>query len=272
MSTDEDLLSKARSGDRDALEELVVRYQPRVYRYGISMCRDSDAASDIAQETLLAMARSVGDFRGDSSVGTWLFTIARRFCMRKRRRSKFAPAEEQSLEALGPDGTAHLSDPHPGPEETTASREVSAALTLAIDTLDPAQREVLVLRDVEGLSASEVAEVLGLSVQAVKSRLHRARVTVRQQVAPLLGLPGAVPSTCPDVLTLFSRHLEGDIAPRVCAEMEAHLEGCRDCRGVCDSLKRTLASCRSLATEEVPAPVAASVKAAVRAFLDRRHP
>jgi RNA polymerase sigma-70 factor, ECF subfamily len=270
---DDELLGRARDGDAQALETLILRYQPRVYRYGMSMCGDHDAAGDVAQETLLAMARSVGDFRGDSSVGTWLFTIARRFCMRKRRRSKFAPATEHSLDALGPDGTAHLSDPAPDPESTAAGREISAALTAAIDALEPGQREVLVLRDVEGLSAPEVAQVLGISVDAVKSRLHRARVAVRERIAPLVGTvspPSAKPASCPDVLSLFSRHLEGDIAPDICAQMEAHLERCGDCRGVCDSLKQTLASCRALATRDVPTPVAESVRAAVRAFLDAR--
>lgn len=270
--SDESLLARARGGDAAALESLIQRYQPRVYRYGMSMCRDVEDASDIAQETLLAMARSVGDFRGDSSVGSWLFTIARRFCIRKRRRRKSAPAQEHSLEALGPDGTNHLSDPRPGPEQAAAAREISAALTAAIGALDPAQREVLVLRDVEGLSASEVADVLRISVEAVKSRLHRARVSVRQQMAPLLGAPVAPSPTpqCPDVMLLFSRHLEGEIAPDVCAQMETHLERCAHCRGTCDALKRTLASCRAMATADVPAPLAASVKDAVRAFLDQR--
>jgi RNA polymerase sigma-70 factor (ECF subfamily) len=266
--SDHDLLVRARAGDTSALELLIVRYQPRVFRYGLSMCRDADAAGDIAQETLMAMARSIGDFRGESSVGSWLFTIARRFCMRKRRRHKHAPAEEQSLETLGPADTQHLSDPSPGPEQEAAAHEIQTALTAAIDALDPAQREVLVLRDVEGLTAPEVAQVLGVSVDAVKSRLHRARVAVRQQMTPLL--TGRSPQ-CPDVLTTFSRHLEGEIAPEVCAQMEAHLERCAHCRGTCDSLKRTLAGCRALGRTAVPARVADSVKTALRAFLQRNE-
>jgi RNA polymerase sigma-70 factor (ECF subfamily) len=269
---DEELLDRARRGDAAALESLLRRYQARVFRYGMSMCRDQEDASDITQETLLAMARSVGDFRGDSSVGSWLFTIARRFCMRKRRRSKFAPAEQQSLEALGPEATQHLSDPAPGPEQTAASREITDALNAAIDALDPAQREVLVLRDIEGFSAPEIAKMLDLSVEAVKSRLHRARLAVRQQVAPLLGVTAtsASSSQCPDVLAMFSQHLEGDIAPDVCARMESHLAECRHCRGACDSLKRTLATCRGMTTPAVPDVVAASVKEAIRNFLDQR--
>jgi RNA polymerase sigma-70 factor (ECF subfamily) len=75
---------------------------------------------------------------------------------------------------------------------------------------------------------------------------------------------------CPDVLTLFSRHLEGEIDPEVCAMLEAHLERCDRCRSACESLKRTLAICRQLPTPEVPASLAASVRTAIHAFLERR--
>jgi RNA polymerase sigma-70 factor (ECF subfamily) len=115
-----------------------------------------------------------------------------------------------------------------------------------------------------------VAKVLGLSVDAVKSRLHRARVAVRESLAPMLGTPGDEPSRdviCPDVLMLFSQHLEGDIDPAVCATMEAHLAQCPRCRSTCESLRRTLAVCRQLPTPEVPASIAASIRAAIQTFL-----
>ena len=220
----------------------------------------------------MAMARSIGDFRGDSSISSWLYTIARRFCLRQRRRRKFAPRREDSLDAPGGDAARRLADPAAGPEQTAAGREIEEVLTAAIDALEPGQREVLLLRDVEGLSAPEVARVLGISAEAVKSRLHRARLRVRQHVAPLLGAPLHAPRTpaCPDVLTLFSRYLEGEIDRTVCAQMEAHLAQCSHCRGACESLKRSVASCRELATPEVPAPVAASIKTAIREVLSQR--
>jgi RNA polymerase sigma-70 factor (ECF subfamily) len=271
--TDDELLAAARQGDPKALEELLVRYQPHLYRFGLRMCGNAEDAGDIAQESLMSMARAVRDFRGDSSVSTWLYTIARRFCVKKRRRSKFAPPREESLDAPGIDVMERLADRAPSPEQTAANRELASALTRAIDTLDPRGREVLVLRDVEGLSAPEVAEVLGISVNAVKSRLHRARVAVRQELAPLLDSPAREAPRgqgCPDVLTLFSRHLEGEIDPGVCARMEAHLAQCGHCRGACESLRHTLAVCRQLPTPDVPASLALSVKAAIQTFLNQR--
>ena len=269
-ATDGELLAAARQGDAAALEALLVRYQPHLYRFGLRMCGNENDAGDVAQESLISMARSLRDFRGDASVSTWLYTIARRFCIKKRRRSKFAPAREESLDAPGIDAAHRLADPAPSPEQTATNRELQRALTRAIDGLEPNQREVLVLRDIEGLSAAEVASVLGVSVDAVKSRLHRARGAVRQALAPVFSAPGYEPprdAMCPDVLMLFSQHLEGDIDPAVCATMEAHLAQCPRCRGTCESLRRTLAVCRQLPTPEVPASIAASIRAAIQTLL-----
>jgi RNA polymerase sigma-70 factor (ECF subfamily) len=271
---DGELLDRARAGDRAALEALLERHQAQVYRFGLRMCRDEEDAKDVVQETLIAMARGVRDFRGASSLSTWLFTIARSFCIKKRRRSRFAPREQRSIDTDASLEVGRLADPARTPEDIVAGQEVEDALERAIAALSPALREVLLLRDAEGLTAPEVAEVLGLSPQAVKSRLHRARLAVREQLAPLLGIrEGArtAPPTCPDVLEAFSRHLEGDVSAEACAEMERHLAECGRCRGACASLRKTLALCRTAgAAIEVPGPVEASVRAALRAFLSEK--
>jgi RNA polymerase sigma-70 factor (ECF subfamily) len=271
-ATDAELLAAARQGDTAALEALLVRYQPHLYRFGLRMCGNEEDAGEVAQESLISMARSLPGFRGDSSLSSWLYTIARRFCIRKRRRSKFAPAREESLDAPDSVATHRLADPAPSPEQSAANRELQSALARAIDGLEPGQREVLILRDVEGLSAPEVAQVLRIRVDAVKSRLHRARLAVRRALVPVLNTASDEPprdSTCPDVLTLFSQHLEGDIDPGVCATMEVHLAQCGRCRGACDSLRRSLALCQQLSTAEVPASIAAAIRAAIQAFLAR---
>lgn len=265
---DQQLLERARSGQQAALEQLLERHQSQIYRFGMKMCRDPEDAKDVLQDTLLSVARNVHDFRGGSSVSTWLYTIARSFCVKKRRKSKFAPnAAPVPLEG----DAERVADPGATADETLASKQVEQALEAAIATLEPMYREVLLLRDVEGLTAPEVARVTGASVQAVKSRLHRARLAVRAHVAPLLGIPSelpAAPGTCPDVLALFSAHLEDQVSAEVCAEMERHIEACPRCKGACDSLKRSLSLCRASApAEPIPAEIQASLKIALRGFL-----
>src|SRR5512143_1364177 len=126
------LLDRARTGDRRALEDLIGRHQRRVYRFGLKMCRDPEDAKDVLQETLLAAARTVKDFRGASSVSTWLYTIARSFCIKKRRRSKFAPEQEESLDAVLFGDGVQLQDPRRNPEEELAGRQIEAVLARAI--------------------------------------------------------------------------------------------------------------------------------------------
>jgi len=271
--TDEEMIAAVRAGDRGALERLLERHQGAVYRFGMKMCREEEDAKDILQETLFAAARALPEFRGASSVTTWLYTIARSFCLKKRRTSKFAPQLE-SLE-LHEETASRVADTRRGPEEAAAGRQLQIALDGAIAELDPMYGEVLILRDVEGLSAFEVAEVMGLTVEAVKSRLHRARVAVRERVAPILtpqpeaGADRPGPG-CQDVVTLFSRRLEGEIDGSACAELEAHLQTCATCRGRCDSLRATLTLCKRAGAEGVPPDVARSVREALRKFLDSR--
>jgi RNA polymerase sigma-70 factor (ECF subfamily) len=271
--SDAELIAAARAGEAPALEALLERHQPRIYRFSMKMCRRPEDAQDVLQDTLLAMARSLRDFRGAASVSTWLYTIARSFCIKKRRRSKFAPSAELSLENEAEGSAAAVPDPGRAPDEAAAGREIGALLQRAIASLDSHQREVLVLRDVEGLPAAEVAEVLGLGVEAVKSRLHRARAALRERLAPALGvlLPkrGAAYVGCPDVVELFSRHLEGQLSASACTEMESHLKRCGWCFANCEALKRTLGACKAVAVSApvVPADLQDQIRAGIRALL-----
>jgi RNA polymerase sigma-70 factor (ECF subfamily) len=264
---DEDLLASIRAGDDSAIGTLLARHAPSIYRFGLKMCRDPEDAKDVLQETLLAAARGVRDFRGASSLSTWLYTVARSFCIKKRRSSKFAPKDTVSLDDR--DASAEPRSSERAPDDAAADRELSGLLEAAIRALEPASREVLVLRDVEGLTAPEVAEVLGVSVEAVKSRLHRARAEVRAKIEERL--PSAEqarqrPATagCPDVVELFSRFLEGEIGARECEAMQAHVATCKRCNAACDSLKHTLALCRAEPRGEVPLDVQELVRKALR--------
>src|SRR5512133_1197332 len=108
--TDEQLIEQVRTGDRRAIETLLERHQSRVFRFGLKMCRDEEDAKEILQETLFSAARGLRDFRGASSVSTWLYTIARSFCIKRRRTSKFAPGEVASLEEQA-EAAVQVADP-----------------------------------------------------------------------------------------------------------------------------------------------------------------
>jgi RNA polymerase sigma-70 factor (ECF subfamily) len=288
------LVALARSGDARALAELVERELPSVRRFAMRMCRDSAEADDVTQETLLAAVRGIGGFRAGSSLSTWLYTVARRQCAKRRRARVAEPQASDALDAFEANVPEALVDGRTLADEASEQRELDRALEQAIAALDPKLREVLLLRDVEGLAASEVAEVVGIGVAAVKSRLHRARLTVRERIAPLLASPSdaARPARppapglrrCPDVAAMLSRHLEGQLEGDVCLAMERHVEQCERCRGACDALRTTLALCKARGPlpdvplpegpvkPRVPVALRRSIEAAFREQLSRPRP
>ncbi|HEX6838666.1 MAG TPA: RNA polymerase sigma factor [Polyangia bacterium] len=175
VSAAERLLSAAQRGDRAALEALLSQHRRTVFRYGLRYCRSTEDAEDAVQETLWAAARAIGSFRRAAAVTTWLFTIVRNKC----HRMPFHQHGDGDLADLLPS----VPDPARSPEETTAARQIQRILAGALARLEPDHREVILLRDVEGLTAPEAAERLGLTVQALKSRLHRAREQLRAAVS-----------------------------------------------------------------------------------------
>jgi RNA polymerase sigma-70 factor (ECF subfamily) len=158
-----------------------------MYRYASRLCGEAEAAKDLVQETFLNAYRGFKRFRGDAQISTWLYTIASRACLRMRRRQKGAPERELSLEEFIPssDGEFRLQIPVEGlsPEAALQNKQLRQALDAAIGKLPPKYKMVLILRDMEGLSAKEVGAVMGLNERAVKSRLHRARLFVRRELS-----------------------------------------------------------------------------------------
>jgi RNA polymerase sigma-70 factor (ECF subfamily) len=177
----ERLLNAAQRGDRAALEALLAHHRKTVFRYGLRYCGSTENAEDAVQETLWAAARAIGSFRRAAAVTTWLFTIVRNKC----HRLLFHKHEEGDLADLLP----QVPDPGRTPEDDLATRQIQHLLAEALARLSPSHREVILLRDVEGLTAPEAAEQLGLTVQALKSRLHRAREQLRAEVSAAQGLP-----------------------------------------------------------------------------------
>ncbi|MCP5068669.1 MAG: sigma-70 family RNA polymerase sigma factor [bacterium] len=177
-------IEAARAGNAAAIEELLATHADRIFRFGLDMCRHEEDAREVAQETMFAAARALPEFRGESSVSSWLYSIARRFCGRMRRHRSGAPAQFGSLDSPG--AVDAVDESAPPMDEAVDRRRVDSWIRAAMEDLDEGQRAVFVLRDLEGLAASEVAAALDLSIPAVKSRLHRARGAIRERLAPLL--------------------------------------------------------------------------------------
>lgn len=180
-------LAALRAGDPRAFRALVERYQERLYNFAARMCRHREDAKDVLQDTLLSAARALKDFRGEGKLSTWLFRIAANACRKMRRRGAFEPERELSLEEFmpgpGPEGQLEIADWQDTPDAALERARQREGLEAAIAELPLLYREVLLLRDVEGLSTEATAEALGLTEAAVKTRLHRARLFVRQRLA-----------------------------------------------------------------------------------------
>jgi RNA polymerase sigma-70 factor (ECF subfamily) len=258
--TDEELLAKARGGDSTATDQLLSRHELRIYRYGLRMCGNEADARDVLQETLLAAFKGLSAFRGESLVSTWLFQIARSFCIKQRRRRGGEPMHHESVDA--PEVRKVLSE-QSLTDVRSHAREVSSLIQAAIRTLTPEYREALVLRDIEGMSAEEAAVVVGVEVGALKSRLHRARMALKQQLAAVLD-EDAGALACPDLAKELADYANSDIDQEACVLIEEHLKRCPRCAGACDSLRRTVSLCRAMPGEEVPGPVKAAVRQALR--------
>lgn len=158
-----------------------------MYRFATRLCGEAETAKDLVQETFLNAYRGYETFRGDARVSTWLYAIAARACSRMRRKRKGEPDRALSLEEFIPtsDGEFRLQIPVDGlsPEEALQNKELRQGLDQAIAKLPKKYRIVLILRDMEGLSAKDVGGILGLNERAVKSRLHRARLFVRRELS-----------------------------------------------------------------------------------------
>lgn len=246
------------------MESVLAAVAPRLRRFALRMCGNPADADDAFQDALLAIATNLGQFEGRSSLPSWAFTLARTACSRRRRGKKNQPTD-------GDDKLANEVDRLPGPEECATRQETSALVTRVLGEMPDNYREVLLLRDAEGLTAAEAAVVLGVTVDALKSRLHRARAALRDALAPLLEQPPLPPqAACPDVVRALSEKLEGDLDATACAEIEQHVVSCPACTRTCDALRTALAACRASDAPTVSPEVQDQVKRAVGRWLAAR--
>lgn len=187
INPDLELARELLRGSPAAFDQFVETYHAKIFRYSFTMCGQREDAEEVAQETLMKVFESLDQLREPERLKPWVFRIAKNACLMKRRKSIFAPQRELSLDDLKPsrDGTAErleIADWSALPETITLDSELKDVLRKAVERLPDMYKAVFLLRDVEELSTESCAEVLGVSSDVVKTRLHRARLALRKEL------------------------------------------------------------------------------------------
>lgn len=189
LEEDLNVAERLLSGDPAAFDEFVESYRRKLFQYSFLMCGHREDAEEVAQDTLLKVFSSLEQLREPQSLKAWVFRIARNECLMKRRKSVFAPDHELSLDELRPQATGE-GDPRPIeiadwsglPDDAAQRSEIRRIIGESIKELPDTYRAVILLRDVEELTTEEAASVLDVSTDVVKTRLHRARLALRQKL------------------------------------------------------------------------------------------
>jgi RNA polymerase sigma-70 factor, ECF subfamily len=177
------------AGKEEAFDRFVETFRSKIFRYSFMMCGHREDAEEVSQETLLKVFESFDQLREPERVKAWVFRIAKNACLMKRRKSVFAPSQELSLDQFLPasdqDGghrKMQIADWSELPDSQVLRAELRDVLSRAIAGLPEIYRGVILLRDVEELSNEETAAALDVSLEVVKTRLHRARLAIRQKL------------------------------------------------------------------------------------------
>jgi len=176
-------------GDESAFTEFVTAFHARLSQYSFLMCGQREDAEDVAQDTLLKVFESIDQLRDPRMLKSWVFRIAKNECLMKRRKSVFAPKQELSLDELRPEASGsgasrrlEIADWSALPDDLLLDSELKDAFTRSIGQIPEIYRSVVLLRDVEELTTEETAEILEISPDSVKTRLHRGRLALRQEM------------------------------------------------------------------------------------------
>ena len=170
------------AGHAGAFDEFVEHFRSKIFQYSWLMCGQREDAEEVAQETLLRVFENFSDLREPERVRPWIFRIAKNACLMKRRKSVFAPTHELSLDEAHDDRPMEIGDWSKLPDDELLRHELSDALHRAVSELPENYRAVVLLRDLEELSTEETAQILGLTLDVVKTRLHRGRMALRQKL------------------------------------------------------------------------------------------
>jgi len=258
-------------GDDGGLEQALALLQNTVFSFSMRVCGQREDAEDTTQEVLLKSVPHLPKFDSPKALVVWLYKVAKNRCLMNRRRSKFAPKQDLSLEELMPDRKELEQlgkDGSINPEAFAIRSEEAGRLRNAIQKLPQHYRVVLVLRDMEGLTDEEVAEITGLRSGTVRVRLHRARLFVRKELMngfkPRSGRAAVAsrassreqpgneqprPAHCKAMFAELSNYLDEQLDDSLCEELERHLGGCEPCKAFLASLEATIEQCRTFPVE-----------------------
>ena len=183
---DFELVQAINNGRSELFQSLVAKYQQKLYNFGMRMCGEPRDAEDLVQETFLNVFRYLKGFRYETRFKNWMYRVATTTCLKAKRKPKHAPERELSLEEFMPGEGAELPDQAPAwaqrPLEQLLNEELADHIRNAIIALPKKYRMVVVLRDQEGFSTEETAQILGISAANTKVRLHRARLFLREKL------------------------------------------------------------------------------------------
>jgi len=271
--------------DPQSLEHALELLQGTVFSFSMKVCGQREDAEDTMQEVLVKSIPYLPKFESSRALLVWLYRVAKNRCLMSRRRSKFAPKQELTLDELMPDRREleRLSKDGPlNPESLAIRSQEARKLREAIQKLPPQYRIVLVLRDMEGLSDEEVGEITGLKPGNVRVRLHRARLFVRKELTRVLsaeqGMKSAArrhkgeaaaekrPASCKEMFAELSNYLDEQLDDSMCEQLEKHLESCEPCKAFLATLEATINELRSAPSE---APRKTAAQRARRELLSR---
>jgi RNA polymerase sigma-70 factor (ECF subfamily) len=274
--------------DKPQMEEALALLQDTVFSFSMRVCGQREDAEDTMQDVLVKSLPFLPRFDSPKALVVWLYKVAKNRCLMSRRKSKFAPNHRLSLDELMPDRQEleQLSgEGSVNPEAFAIRSQEARRLREAIQKLPPQYRIVLVLRDMEGLTDEEVAEITGLRPGTVRVRLHRARLFVRKELmkqeqlrarkrtelgrarAKTTGQPR--PARCKAMFAELSNYLDEQLDDSLCEELEKHLDGCKPCEAFLSSLEATIQQCRKAPAECPDGKKAASLRRKLLANYER---
>jgi RNA polymerase sigma-70 factor (ECF subfamily) len=265
--------------DARAMEQALELLQGTVFSFSMKVCGQREDAEDTMQEVLVKALPYLPKFESPRALLVWLYKVAKNRCLMSRRKSKFAPKQELSLDELMPDRQelAHLAREGPVNPESLAIRSQQARrLREVIHELPPPYRIILVLRDMEGLTDEEVGDITGLKPGNVRVRLHRARLFVRQKLArsnknaagrkatlpvdPVSAKSEKRPASCKALFAQLSNYLDEELDDSLCEKLEKHFAGCEPCKAFLASLEATIEQLRNTPSESMTKSSAAKIR------------